>query len=707
MKQLGKFIRDQLSVWPMAASNFRSLKTVRTRRLTVNGQAVLLQFNPCRVASTTAETDPESIAARKCFLCPENRPPEQFHIKFDGRKNRKYNIQVNPFPIFPKHLVIARDQHIPQAIWHHLPDMLDFCRKYVEFTVFYNGPASGASAPDHLHFQAVPNDCLPLCVSVDAFLDNPPAPIGVNKDASLYHYDSYAHGIFALKASTSKSLTKLFYRLLCCCEAEEMTEEPPFNLYCRYRNGEFRAMVIMRGAVRSHHYYAEGEDHLAISPGAADMAGVFVAPFESDFEKASASQLEEMLSEVTISKEKEQLIINRLRRRAPKIDIGIVSAKEIEFEIISDGAGRQKVSWSNGRINYNGALYDELYFDAVTRSTLFAEPSFILHDVTIGIGFHWERKRTLKYAGTLRFIVEGDKITAVNRIRLEDYLLSVISSEMKPSASLELLKAHAVISRSWVIARMRERKAFLDSGGRSGSVAHENYDVCADDHCQRYQGTLMSTGDDCRRAIDQTWGMLLTCEGKLCDTRYSKCCGGRTERYSACWEDKDYPYLQSVDDPWCNCHDKAVLEQVLNDYDLETEDFHNWEYRCGREELSRIVAEKTGLDLGTIRELKALERGDSGRIVRIELVGDRGRAVIGKELAIRQALSRDCLKSSAFEEEWEGDTLVLHGRGWGHGVGLCQIGAAVMASEGYGFRQILAHYYTDSVITDISDNYAI
>lgn len=690
----------------MAAANFRALKTVKSKSLTVNGLQVKLQYNPCRVASTTAETDEKSIAARKCFLCADTRPKEQFHIKFNGRKNRKYNIQVNPFPIFQNHLVIARHEHIPQAIWHHMPDMLDFCRKYNDYTVFYNGPKSGASAPDHLHFQAIPTGQLPLCQAIDAYLDAPERAIAINKDASLYHYKHYTTGVFALKAHTSKSLTKLFYRLLCCCEAEEMIDEPAFNLYCYFKDGEYRATVVMRGAIRSHHYYAQGDEQICISPGAADMAGVYVAPFEKDFNKVTATDLQEMLSEVSISQAQEQKIINRLCRRAPKIDIGIVSGKEIVFEIISDGAGPQKVSWCDGRINYNGSLYDELYFDAVTRSTLFAEASFIIEDVTIGIGFHWERKRRLKYAGTLRFIVEGDKITAVNRIRLEDYLLSVISSEMKASAPLELLKAHAVISRSWVIARMRERAKALKSGDTQG-LQHIHYDVCADDHCQRYQGVSMTVGDDCRRAIDQSWGMLLSYQGELCDTRYSKCCGGKSEKYSTCWEDTDFPYLQSVEDSFCNCSDDSILSTILNDYDLETKDFHDWSYTISREELSKIFERKTGHKIGKIASIKALKRGDSGRICSLEVTGENGKVTIEKELAIRLALSEDCLKSSAFDYHWESDKLVLSGKGWGHGVGLCQIGAAVMAAKGYDFREILSHYYLHTELIDISDKYEI
>ena len=688
MSELSKFIKDQLSVWPLAAANFRALKKARTRRLEVGGLEVIVQHNPERITSSTAEVTPEAIASRACFLCPEHRPKEQFHVKFTGRKHRGYNIQVNPYPIFPDHLVIARDTHLPQVIWHHLPDMLDFTRTYPDFTVFYNGPRSGASAPDHLHFQACPRSLLPLENAIDAFLDEPGEPVATNKDASLYYYPHFTRGIFALKATTAKSLTKLFYRLLCCCAPREMTEEPPFNLFTFFKDGEYRTFVVLRGAIRSHHYYAEGPEHLTMSPGAADMAGVLVAPMREDFDKLDGAMAAAMIDEVSLPQAEVDTILWRLKRTSPKIDVGIMSGEEIRFEIISDGAGPQKVTLRDGRINYNGMLYDELYFDSVTRSTLFAEPSFILYGVTIGIDFHWQQRRDLKFAGSLRFIVDSGKIVAVNRISLENYLLSVISSEMKSTAGLELLKAHAVISRSWAVSNL----------GRHGA-----YDLCADDHCQRYQGLTMAVGDGVREAIDATWGQVLRYGGEICDARYSKCCGGRTERFSACWEDEDYPYLQSVADndggrDFCDCDDPAVLEQVLNDYDLATRDFYRWQVRYTRDEISALFASRTGYDIGAVQALEPLERGESGRIIRLRVVGDKGSVEVGKELAIRRALSPSHLKSSAFEVTVEGDTFILDGRGWGHGVGLCQIGAAVMASKGYGYRQILSHYYKDAVV---------
>ena len=687
MKELNKFIKDQLSVWQLASSNFRALKTAPSREVDVFGLKCRIQYNPRRVISSTADTSPAAIASRKCFLCADNRPKEQFHLGFEGRKGRNYHIQINPYPIFRGHLVIVRDEHIPQEIWHHFPDMLDFAARYKDYLVFYNGPSSGASAPDHLHFQAIPKHNLPLEDVVDEFLDHPGEPLATVKDASLYKFDGYARGVCALRATASKSLAKLGYRRLDCTDRGEGEEEPMFNLYAYVKNGEYRTIVVMRSAKRSHHFYSEGADHLTISPGAADIAGLFVAPFREDYDKADTALLEELLSEVCISEDEQNMIVWRLTRHQEKISVGLLSAKEIRFEIISDGAGPQTVKWHDGRISYNGMLYDELYFDSMTLSTLFAEASFILYDVVIGIDFHWQQKRTFKYAGGLKFIVEGDRITAVNCIGMEDYLMSVISSEMKSSASIELLKAHAVISRSWLKARLKDHKA-----------GHEHFDVCADDHCQRYQGLTMAVGDDVCRAIDRTWGQVLEYGGDICDTRYSKCCGGRTELFSTCWEDVDLPYLQSVEDPFCDCENSSILSQVLNDYDLHTADFHDWTVQYTTDELSELVRTRTGIDFGTIVALEAVERGPSGRIKYLRITGTLREEVIGKELAIRKALSSSHLKSSAFEIEKSPDGFVLKGRGWGHGVGLCQIGAAAMAAQGYDYRQILSHYYVGAEI---------
>ncbi len=727
--QIDKFVKDQLSVWPLAAENYRSLKKAGSKVLSIGGLPVTVQLNPCRRISSEASLDKESINRRPCFLCPENRPAEQTNMEFEGRKGRRYRVTLNPYPIFPSHLVISSFEHTPQSIWHRYQDLLDFVRENNEYLGFYNGPESGASAPDHMHFQACPQGLTPLQNRVDELLaagDDKTLDYLTNvKEARLFHLNEYARGVFVLCGATAKSTAKLFYRLLDCAPVPDGSSEPKMNIIAWCHEGEYRTAVIFRERHRPHNYSSSGADHLAMSPGCADLAGVYVTTREEDFDKLDAGLLSQVVREVAASEETEKEIIWRLTRSQRRLEVGIMSGSEIEFEIISDGAGRQKVEYSQGRISYNGALYDELVFEAQTEATMFAEPSFILYGVTIGVDFHWERKVTQKFAGTLKFIVDGGKVTAVNIVGVEDYLLSVISSEMKASAGLEFLKAHAVISRSWVMAQVEHRQSHVSrTPGPSCPVSepvegaeeyikwfdhddHTLFDVCADDHCQRYQGLTMAVGDTVRKAVDQTWGLVLTSEGKICDARFSKCCGGRMELFSTCWEDKDYPYLKPLPDTadcveggdvFCDTKDEKILSQVLNDYDLETRDFYRWRTEYSRTEVSDLVRRRSGMDFGTIRDLVPVERGPSGRLKRLKVVGDKKTMIIGKELIIRRWLSDSHLKSSAFEVHWDGDHLTLDGSGWGHGVGLCQIGAAVMAAKGYSFDRILLHYYPGSTL---------
>lgn len=744
-----KFVGDQLSRWPLACENFRALKNVRTREIDADGLTVRLQFNPARMVSSAAKLSKADIAKRKCFLCRENRPPEQVMMKFEGRKGKKYHILVNPYPIFPNHLVIAADRHTDQTIWKRYVDMLDMARKYQDFTFFYNGPKSGASAPDHHHFQAAPRGMMPLEADVDKCLDlvsnndtDCLSHVISAQDASLYHYRKFTTGVFALRAATAKSAAKIFYRLLDCMEIPDGENEPMFNLFSWYRSGEFRSIVVFRSRHRSHHYFSDGPDHLTMSPGCADMGGMFIVPVEDEYEKLSPELLMEMIREVSITKEEETVLIDRLTRSQPLVEVGIISAPEIEFEILSDGAGVRKAVLCEGKIGYDGALYDELYFEAVTPSTMFAEPSFVLYGVTIGVNFHWERKENQKFAGALKIIAGKDKLTAINIVGVEDYLLSVISSEMSSSASEEFLKAHAVISRSWLMAQMassgcahkahvpesvtdlpslvthleglldhnmseRSRDEVLEIAKWYDHEDHKQFDVCADDHCQRYQGLTRAVGSTVRRVIDRTWGEVLTFDGELCDARFSKCCGGKMERFSTCWEDKDHPYLLPLADTpghtetghcFCNTQDKAILSQVLNNYDQETVDFYRWTVEYDKEELAGLIERKSGIRIGKLVRMNPLDRGESGRIYRLEIVGSERTMVVGKELEIRRILSETHLKSSAFDVEFSDDKIILHGSGWGHGVGLCQIGAAVMAAKGCSYRQILEHYYPGTML---------
>ncbi len=370
---------------------------------------------------------------------------------------------------------------------------------------------------------------------------------------------------------------------------------------------------------------------------------------------------------------------------------------------------------------------------------------FTIVDIVIGIGFHWERKQDQTFKGELELVARppGDLIV-VNRVPIEDYLTSVIASEMSASSPLELLRAHAIVSRSWLLAQLKpwkvDRKPSAqiawDSdqhGTRSGQelirwysrTDHADFDVCADDHCQRYQGVTKSACSRPSECITSTRGLVLTLGEEICDARFSKCCGGMTEDYRAAWEDVEVPYLRSVIDTtnpppeyrlpltiaeraqnwiigrpsaYCNTSDLEVLKQVLPDFDQETQDFFRWEVVYRQDEIREILDERVGLDFGRITGFAPIERGASGRLIRLKIIGDKSAAIIGKELEIRRALSRSHLYSSAFVVEPEAGSPVpsafrLRGAGWGHGVGLCQIGAAVMASQGIPFHRILEHYY--------------
>ena len=718
---IDKFVHDQLSVWPAVAAKYRALKAAQTRQAPVGSILATLQSNPGRIQP------PET----GCPLCEENYLKHQHTLPFEGRKGRKYNILVNRAPIFQNHLVITRDIHAPQTIWHRYPDMLDLARQLGDYVVFYNSPNSGTSVPEHAHFQACPKGYMPLervaerllravreaSGAIPEALKDELDFIDSVRDAQLFHYRRFARGVFMLRAETAKSMAKMFYRLLDCADLREGETEPRFNSLSWFSEGEYRAVFVLRTETLS----------MGLRPGAADLAGFFVIPDEELFQRLDADDMKQVLDEVTLDEASEKQLLWRLVRTQPKIEVGIVSASEIVFEIISDGAGPQKVSYREGKIDYNGALYDELVFEAATISTLFAEPSFILYQVPIGIGFHWERKEDQRFAGTLKFIVENGRVRAVNIVGLEDYLLSVISSEMAPTASLEFLKAHAVISRSWVKAQMEKRRrheaaplpfvcdnlpslaTWLDTthaaSPESGEICkwfdhedHHRFDVCADDHCQRYQGLTRVVGSKAQAAIDQTWGQVLRFDGELADTRFSKCCGGRTENFSTAWQDVDYPYLSVHDDPWCDTADEAVLRQVLNDYDLETVHFHDWTVRYSIEGLSELIERRSGRKIGRLTALEVLERGGSGRVKRLKVSGTEGEFIVGKELMIRRILSESHLQSSWFEVEMTDKEVILHGHGWGHGVGLCQIGAAVMASKGKTYEEILSFYYPGTVL---------
>ena len=431
--------------------------------------------------------------------------------------------------------------------------------------------------------------------------------------------------------------------------------------------------------------------------------------------------------------------------KEPEISVGIVNAQEIHFTLnarfLAKGetvSGNQQVSFEEGGILWNGNVYRELTFTPLDEDS-----SFSLYDVTIGINFHWERQETQSFIGTLKLVVYEGKITAINILPAEDYLTSVISSEMNATSSLEFLKAHAVVSRSWLLAQIEKRKAMSKKQGDFFSFVktdteyirwydredHTIFDVCADDHCQRYQGITKATNQSVAEAVKATRGQVMMYKNSICDARFSKCCGGITEEFDTCWENKKYPYLTAVrddkndtampdltieeeadkwirptPDSFCNTHDKHIISQILNNYDQETTNFYRWKVRYTQEEIAELIRTNTKCDYGQIIDLIPVERGKSGRISKLKIVGTLKTLIIGKELEIRRTLSDTHLFSSAFvvdkgpQQDDVPAWFELTGAGWGHGVGLCQIGAAVMGEKGYNYNDILLHYYKDADI---------
>ena len=721
---LMRFFNRQLQVWEEVRQRYRDLERVETRELVADTFTMMAQWNPARIASTGAKIDAKSIAERPCFLCAKNRPKEQMHRRVDGL----YELLVNPFPILPVHLTIPTLRHRSQRILPMYGELLQLAQRNSDLTLLYNGPHCGASAPDHAHLQAVSTGILPLQRSWARLSRNLTEVVKTSDDDGIWLLADYPATAFVIKTHDVETGEQLFKRLYKCLPPSADNSEPMMNIIAWTTENGLVSVVLPRRKHRPTCYTAEGDAQYIISPGAVDMGGLIITPREQDFRRLTPELILDIYRELTLAPEQvEQVVVavknwssgsqKKAKGEEPSVKVGIVSAQKIHFSLngayVAKGEviqGDQTAEFSEGGILWNGNQYRSLTFTPQS-----AQSSFSLYDVTIGVNFHWERKETQVFLGTLRLVVESDKITAINELPVESYLASVISSEMKATAGLELLKAHAVISRSWLLAQMKRREENKEQKNGFFSFIkkddelirwydredHTIFDVCADDHCQRYQGITKQTSKAVEQALKATRGQIL-CDGDdICDARFSKCCGGVTEEFQYCWEDTPKPYLVSVEDPFCNTHDKAVLSQVLNDYDLETNDFYRWTVEYSVDELSQLVNEKLKDDFGTITDLIPLERGKSGRIWKLKIVGTKKTFTIGKELEIRRALSESHLYSSAFDVEKTDKGFRLHGKGWGHGVGLCQIGAAVMGQQGYRYDEILLHYYRNAEIKKI------
>ena len=745
--RLQRFFNRQLEIWEVPNLNYQQLSHVKTKQL----GDIEAQFNPARIVSTGANIDKKAIAERPCFLCNANR---------DNRQMSKIlecglELLINPFPILPMHFTLPTRRHQPQSVATLFPKIYSLLDDYADIMVFYNGPRCGASAPDHAHLQGGTSGLLPIQKCWQRLCRSLKTVYSCSEGEQISLITEYVVPAFVIQSKSAKCEAQLFDKLYKALD-KEAGAEAMLNIVAWRQEDNHITVVFPRRKHRPDCYYAEGAEQFLASPGALDMAGLMILPRKDDFETITQERAEAVLREVAITSEQAAEICQRLTKmqestqqansisKQPNVTVGLKSDTTINFFLhkpyLAKGeeiCGEQEVSFSEGGLLWNGNHYRELLFSPVAK-----DASFSLANVTIGIDYHWERKQTQTFRGALRLVVEEDKICAINELPVENYLESVISSEMKATSSLELLKAHAVISRSWLLAQMEKRRKQKESGNNFFSFEkgddtlikwydredHTIFDVCADDHCQRYQGITMETSPHVAKAIKCTRGQVLTFDGDICDARFSKCCGGITEEFEYCWENINKPYLKSVrdsanmaeahdvkdleafirtsPDAFCNTTDKAVLSQVLNDYDQETTDFYRWKVAYSQEEIANLINTKLKLDLGSIIDLVAVERGKSGRISRLKIVGTKRTFTIGKELEIRRCLSTSHLYSSAFvvdrldiNAEGIPQHFVLTGAGWGHGVGLCQIGAAVMGEKGYNYEQILHHYYSGAKIT--------
>ncbi len=778
------FFDKQLSLWPEVQQRFEDLEhKILSRKLEDDDFALSVQYNPCRIVSTAAKIDKRNLKKRPCFLCKNNRPAEQRDLSVEGN----YEILVNPYPILPHHLTIPTRRHKPQKLQSLFGAFNRLAWALPDFIIFYNGGRCGASAPDHAHLQAGRRGIVPLernwkymenrlekIYPLTAADESEVEEHGYkNHSMGLYILHDYACPAFVLLGAQPEGDYFLLKKLINALPLDEGQTEPDINLMAWRQAGgpaEADSVVIVIFPRRKHRpdcYFATDAEQLLISPGALDMAGLIITPREEDYYKLTEEKAEEILKEVTLTEGQMQQVAKKLHNEntrlrteqprtesvqlteEPEVSVGILRAASLSFTLQgsytakgTEATGRQEVAFEDGGILWNGNLYSKLTFHPQS-----AEAAFTLDEVTVGAKFHWEHKEAQTFAGTMKVIVDEGQLVVINRIPVETYLESVISSEMAASSSPELLKAHAVVSRSWLFYQMKRRhEAQQAQGGGFFSFIrkedefirwydredHTLFDVCADDHCQRYQGITRASNPAVRDAVSETRGMVITdTEGKLCDARFSKCCGGATERFSTAWDEREVPYLSPIHDvegapeadlsnednarewilgtpeSFCNTQDTELLKQVLNEYDLKTTDFYRWNVCYTQSEIAELVRTRREEDFGDIIDLQPVERGASGRLKRLKIVGTKKTMIIGKELEIRRTLSNSHLYSSAFVvskgEEIDGipQTFTLHGAGWGHGVGLCQIGAAAMSNRGNNYREILAHYYAKTGIKQL------
>ena len=779
-EEVNAFHAGELLQWQEAGERYEALQHVEKKKLPLQDITLEAQWNPARIVSTGAKMDKKTLEERPCFLCNHHRPKEQHDLPTE----KHYQILVNPYPILPGHLTIITRKHQPQAIFSHFPTLRKLAWEMDGHIVFYNGPVCGASCPDHCHLQAGLRGYLPierdwkmyeskmtklypLTVQQEQEMGETETHSGIG----LYLLESWVCPVFVIRSTPASNDNLLAQRLYDALPTVGEEWEPRMNVICWRQKGsagrenELITLVFPRKKHRPDCYPGT-----MVSPGALDMGGLIITPREEDYNRMTPELAGSILREVTLSREELTGVIakisdwekkkeetpapattaNGLFNEEPEVKVGIMKGDIIKFRLNGEYrlkgetiTGEQTVTLDDGALNWNGNIYNHL-----TLRPLTPESTFSLPNVTIGKRYHWERQEMQTFQGQLLLEVEEEKIVAINILPVEQYLTSVISSEMKATCSLEFLKASAVISRSWLLAQMQKRREGNSNGFFQfkktdtecirwhDQEEHTIFDVCADDHCQRYQGITRIAAPQVAQAVAQTRGEILTADGRVCDARFAKCCGGVTNDYRSCWENIPHSYLQPVRDlpdtngvraaipdlsteekarEWilsspessCNTADEAILNTVLNDYDRETKNFYRWQVEYTQAELRALVEERLGMTFGDILALEPVERSISGHLVRLRIVSSERSFVIGKELEIRRALSSTHLLSSAIVmdaldvREGVPQRFVIHGAGWGHGVGMCQIGAAVMGAQGRPYTEILHHYYKDTEITSL------
>lgn len=693
----------QLAHWPEAAQRYLDLKVQLHKSIVLGGRTLRVMCNPARSRSVNAH--PANLIATggdtcPCPLCRHNRPEQQIAA---GNRRNGFSLLINPYPIFNTHYTIASDVHEPQAINHRLEEMLEYIdsnEALSALTFFYNGPGAGASIPQHLHFQATTPQELPMqCPGEE---DNISLVLQ-HRSAELKLVSDECSSYFIVTAKKRMDVCRMLDKLMAALTPDEQRMN---NLIIRKLGNHWHVNVYIRKAHRPEVFYNEGYERIIIGPAAAEMEGVIVTIRPEDFHRITPALWKEVMDQVSIDPKRAREVASTIQatKHPYEVEVGIAEVEEADISRLNDH-------------------------------------TFEVKNVCIGKDFHWQQKQTQQFAGRWRIVgthpepYRAPRQMVVNILPIEEYLKSVIASEMNANAPMELLKAHAIISRTWVVNQIEQPKSGVNTNSEGlrwyDSSGHTLFDVCADDHCQRYQGLGSITNPAAIRAVEDTHAQILVDHrGQAIDARYSKCCGGVVEEFQYAWDDEPRTYSKACRDTdtpqkfmpdlrredmvgpwvrntahaWCKVTDPQLLATVLKDYDRATTNFYRWRVSYDALELGKIIARKTGVELGWLIAITPLERGRSGRISKLRIEGTRATIVVGKELEIRRVLSPTHLYSSAFSIEVDRDgqdqprNFHFTGAGWGHGVGLCQIGAANMAAHGYTHQQILQQYYPQTRI---------